>query len=93
MSFNQESAVERAKQDLAHRLGITETEIEVDSVDEKEFSDMCLGVPVEDEMCAQMIASGWQISLKANGLNYDYRADKYQVRLRDFNGKSYVVTS
>lgn len=93
MSFNRESAVERAKQDLAHRLGITETEIEVGSVNEKDFSDMCLEIPVDDEMCAQMIASGWQINLKANGLDYDYRADKYQIRLRDFNGKSYVIES
>lgn len=93
MSFSQESAVERAKQDLAHRLGITETEIEVDSVNEEEFPDMCLGVPVEDEMCSQMISSGWQIDLKANGLDYNYRADKYQIRLHDFNGKNYVIES
>jgi hypothetical protein len=93
VSFNQESATERAKQDLAHRLGVTETEIEVDSVNSEEFPDMCLGIPVDDEMCAQMIASGWQINLKANGLDYNYRADKYQIRLRDFDGKNYVIES
>lgn len=93
MSFNQESAVERAKQDLAHRLGITDTEIQVDSVNEEEFPDMCLGIPVGDEMCAQMMSSGWRINLKANGLGYDYRADKYQIRLRDFDGKNYVIES
>lgn len=93
MSFNQETATERAKQDLAHRLGITETEIRVDSVSEKEFSDMSLGAPEEDEMSAQMISNGWQISLKANGLDYDYRADKYQIRLHDFDGKNYVIES
>lgn len=91
MSFSQETAVERAKQDLAHRLGIMEGEIEVDSIKEKEFSDMSLGAPVEDEMAAQMIANGWEISLKANALTYDYRADKYQIRLHDYEGKNYLI--
>lgn len=93
MSFSQEVAVERAKQDLAHRLGITETEIEVNSVNGKEFPDMCLGVPIGDEMCAQMIAGGWVIILKSNGLDYEYRADKYQIRLRDFEGENYIIES
>lgn len=93
MSFNQQTAVERAKQDLAHRLGVTESEIVVDSVHDKEFSDMSLGAPAEDEMSAQMISNGWQINLKANGIDYDYRADKYQIRLHDFDGKNYVIES
>lgn len=93
MTFNQESAVERAKQDLAHRLGVTESDIVVNSVHEKEFSDMSLGAPAADEMAAQMISNGWQINLKVNGLDYDYRADKYQLRLHDFDGKNYVIES
>jgi hypothetical protein len=93
VSFNKDSATERAKQDLAQRLGITEAEIEVDSVSEKEFSDMSLGAPAEDEMSAQMISNGWQINLKADGSTYDYRADKYQIRLHDFDGKNYVIES
>lgn len=93
MSFSKDSAVQRAKKDLAHRLGISENDIETVSVNEKEFSDMSLGAPVEDEMSAQMIASGWQINLSAEGKKYDYRADKYQVRLHGYKGTNYVVES
>lgn len=93
MSFNRESAVGRAKKDLAGRLGVPESDIKEVSVSEKDFPDMSLGAPVDDEMSAQMISSGWQIALAAAGKNYEYRADKYQLRLRDFNGSNYVVES
>ncbi len=93
MRFNQESAVKKAKTDLAKRLGVEENEIETVSVSEKDFPDMSLGAPVADEMSAQMISSGWQINLKADGKNYEYRADKYQLRLVGFNGTNYIIES
>ncbi len=93
MSFNKDSAVQRAKKDLANRLSISEKDIETASVNEKEFPDMSLGAPVGDEMSAQMIASGWQINLLADGKKYDYRADKYQLRLHGYKGTNYVVES
>jgi len=92
MSFSKESAVERAKQDLAQRLGVSESEIEA-SASEADFPDMSLGTPVGDEMSAQMISSGWRIDLSANGESYEYRADKYQIRLRGFNGTNYIIES
>ena len=93
MSFSQESAVKRAKQDLAHRLSVAESEIQTTAVSEKDFPNAALGVPVKDEMAMQMISSGWQIDLKADGKSYEYRAHKYQIRLRDFKGKNYIIES
>lgn len=91
MNFNQKSAVERAKHDLAGRIDVSESEIETVSVSETEFPDASLGAPVDDEMSAQMISSGWQITLRAKGKTYDYRADKYQLRLSDYDGKNHVI--
>ena len=93
MSFNKDSAVERAKADLAERLNVSADEIKEVSVSERDFPDMSLGAPVEDEMSAQMISSGWQINLEAGSEKYDYRADKYQLRLCEFRGTNYVVES
>ena len=93
MSFNQQSAVQRAKQDLAQRLSVSEDSIQTDSVSEQDFPNAALGAPVDDEMSAQMISSGWKIDLSAGGKNYEYRADKYQVRLRGFNGTNYIIES
>jgi hypothetical protein len=90
MGFSRESAVERAKRDLAVRVGVEESSI-TDDVSERDFPDMALGAAEAGEMAAQMISSGWQIELHAAGRNYEYRADKYQLRLYNFDGRNYVV--
>jgi hypothetical protein len=93
MSFSKETAVEHAKRDLAQRLDIDENEIKEVGVTEREFPDMSLGAATPGEMSAQMISSGWQIDLAANDERYEYRADKYQLRLHNFNGANYVIES
>lgn len=91
MGFTQESAVERAKQDLAKRLNLSENDISEGSVSKVDFPDMSLGAPAGGEISAQMISTGWKIDLNANGQTYEYRADKYQLRLKDFDGANHVV--
>jgi hypothetical protein len=91
MKFTKESAVERAKQDLAERLGVDAREISPTRVVEREFSDMSLGAAAGGEMAAQMIVTGWQIVLGADGKDYEYRADKHQLRLHNFKGSNYVI--
>lgn len=91
MSFTRESAVERAKNDLAARLGIEAGGVTLNGVTDREFPDACLGAPVSGEMAAMMISSGWQIDLGANGKKFEYRGDKYQLRLVDFAGANHVI--
>ncbi len=93
MKFSKDSAVESAKTDLAKRLKIKQSEIKTGSVNETEFPDMSLGAPETNEMSAQMISSGWRINLKVKGKDYEYRADKYQLRLCGFGGTNYVIES
>ena len=93
MSFTRESAAELAKTDLAKRLKIDAGGVEVVDINDQDFPDMSLGAAVDGEMSAQMIASGWQINLSADGENYEYRADKYQLRLVGFKGENYVIQS
>jgi hypothetical protein len=91
MGFTKDSAVEKAKSDLARRLNVPESEIELSSVKDKEFPDMSLGSPESGEMSAQMISSGWEITLGAQDKTYDYRADKYQLRLHNFKGSNHII--
>ena len=93
MSFSKESAIATSKTDLAKRLGIDESQISEVYAADKDFPNASLGAPVGDEMSAQMISSGWQITLGADGKNYEYRADKYQIRLVNFNGANVIVRS
>ncbi|MFN0141701.1 MAG: hypothetical protein ACKVQW_16635 [Pyrinomonadaceae bacterium] len=91
MRFTKESSVEHAKRDLAKRLRVDNNDIAEKGVVDQEFADMSLGAPVKDEMAAQMIADGWQIKLEAGGKLYEYRGDKYQLRLHNFKGENYVI--
>ncbi len=91
MAMSKDDAVAKAKSDLAKRLGIKETEVTQDSVEDADFPDAALGAPVGDEMSAQMITSGWRIRLTAQGKSYEYRASKREVRLSNFKGKNYRV--
>lgn len=93
MKFTRESAVEHAKTDLAKRLHIEKDKVTEHGVSDTEFRDMSLGSAAKDEMAAQMISYGWTIELAANGRKYEYRADKYQLRLHNFNGENYVIAS
>ena len=93
MGFTKEKAVETATKDLAKRLDLSVEDIDLRSVSERDFPDMALGAPADGEMAAQMISSGWQIDLKADGKKYEYRADKYQIRLHNFNGTNFVIVS
>lgn len=93
MGLTKEKVVEMAREDLAKRLGLSVEEVDLTSVSERDFPDMSLGAPVDGEMSAQMISSGWEINLKADGRKYEYRADKYQLRLHNFNGANIVIVS
>lgn len=90
MSLSKEDAVEKARKDLAQRLNVDAGTIK-ETVEDDDFPDMALGAAEDDEMSGQMITSGWRIRLNANGKNYEYRADKNQVRLYKYKGKNYRI--
>lgn len=91
MAFTKEAAAEAAKRDLARRLGVDEKAVNEIAIADKDFPDMSLGATVDGEMAAQMISSGWQIELGVEGETYEYRADKYQLRLVGFEGRNHVI--
>jgi hypothetical protein len=91
MGFTKESAVDAAKNDLARRLKLSPDDIKVSGTSDADFPDMSLGAAEKGEMSAQMISSGWKINLDADGKNYEYRGDKYQLRLKDFEGNNHKV--
>lgn len=91
MSFSKGSAVDIAKHDLATRLKISPDDVGLSSAEDFEFPNSALGTPIDGEMASMMISEGWKIVLNAEGNSYDYRADQYQLRLHNFNGKNYVI--
>ena len=89
--MTKEEATEKARRDLAQRLGVDESQVAEKSVSESDFPDMALGAGGPGEMSGQMITRGWKIQLKAAGQSYEYRADKNQLRLFGFKGKNYKI--
>jgi len=92
MAASKEEAVRRARADLAKRLGVSESEIKEESIEQAEFPDMALGAPAKGEMSGQMLTSGWRIRLKADdGRDYEYRANENQLRLYNYKGTNYRI--
>jgi hypothetical protein len=91
MAISKEEAVQKARRDLATRLGVSDKEIGGESVEDAEFPDTALGASTKDEMSGQMITPGWRIRLQANGHDFEYRANKNQVRLYNYKGSNYRV--
>jgi hypothetical protein len=91
MAISKDEAIEKARKDLAQRLNIDGRDVSEESVQDDDFPDMALGAAEEDEMSGQMISSGWRIRLSAKGQSYEYRADKNQVRLYQYQGKNYRI--
>ena len=89
MAHNKEDAIATARKDLARRLGVSDAEIQEESVENSDFPDMALGAATSGEMSGQMITPGWRIRLQAKNQSFEYRANKQQVRLYNYNGKNY----
>lgn len=91
MATTKTDAVENARNDLAKRLKIDAADVKEHSVEDADFPDMALGAAEDGEMSGQMISRGWRIKLEAQGQNYEYRADKNQLRAFNFRGKNYRI--
>jgi hypothetical protein len=89
--MTKEEATEKARNDLANRLGIAASDVTEQAITDTDFPDMALGAAPAGEMSGQMITRGWKIQLQAGGHSYEYRADKTQLRLYQFKGKNYKV--
>lgn len=70
--------VAAAKAALAARLGLSEAEITVQSVEPVEWPDTSLGCPQPGMMYAQMITPGYRVLLEADGKTYEYHTDGVQ---------------
>jgi hypothetical protein len=70
-----EAQIDAAKQDLAQRLGIDASAIEVVEVDAVTWPDTSLGCPKPGMMYPQVLVEGVLVQLRANGQIYRYHGD------------------
>jgi hypothetical protein len=70
-----EKAVAAAKADLVGRLGVTEEDIVVKSVEAIQWRDTSLGCPQLGMIYAQVITPGFRVVLEVEGQAYEYHTD------------------
>jgi len=57
---------------LAFNLELKESDISVVGISEVEFADACLGVAMQNVMCAQVVTPGKIVVLEVDGVQYEY---------------------
>ncbi|PKO04549.1 MAG: hypothetical protein CVU41_16600 [Chloroflexi bacterium HGW-Chloroflexi-3] len=73
--------VEVAIQYLAKQLDIPTNKIHVQSNEQIDWPDSCLGVVSEDIVCVPVLTPGFLIQLEAMGVVFEFHADIYGSRL------------
>jgi len=63
-------------------LGVPVESIQLESIEQMEWPDGCLGLPAQDEVCTQAITPGWLLVFSADGQEYRFRADQTGTVIR-----------
>jgi len=77
-----ESAAAVARKDLATKLGVEERSIVIMQIEEKTWSDGCLGLGGGAELCTMALVDGFRVEMEAMGKTYVYRTDKTGASIR-----------
>jgi len=81
-SASPDAAEDAVRAQLSSNLGIEEKGISVVSNDRVEFPDSCMGVAMQNVMCAQVITPGRIIVLESNGVQYEYHTNEDGSRIQ-----------
>lgn len=77
-----EPAAAAARRDLATKLGVDESSIVIMLIEEKTWSDGCLGLGGPAESCLAALVDGFRVEMEAKGKTYVYRTDKTGGNIR-----------
>ena len=83
-------AVMQAQMQIAQALGVSPLDVAIESFEQAEFSNACLGWAEAGEMCAEVITPGWRVTANVSGQTYEIRAsaDGQTVRWQAVGGAS-----
>lgn len=77
------AAVAAVRARMSEELGVSQGLVIIMTAFEKDWSDSCLGLSGIDEICAQVITPGYEVTAQAEGVERTYRtnSDGSQIRL------------
>ena len=67
---------------VSEMLGVPVESIQLESIEQMEWPDGCLGLGGPDESCIQAVTPGWLLVFSADGQEYRFRADQTGTVLR-----------
>ncbi len=67
---------------VSEALGVSVDQIQIETVEQKDWPDSCLGLGGPEESCAQVITPGWLVVYSINGTEYRYRVDDTGTNIR-----------
>ena len=67
---------------VSQTLGVSLESIKITQVEQKDWPNACLGLPQQNEVCAEVITPGWLLTFNINGQEYKYRVDKTGTVIR-----------
>jgi hypothetical protein len=67
---------------ISQNLAVAVEKIQITKVESKDWPNSCLGLPQGDEVCTEVITSGWLLTFNINGQEYKYRVDKTGTVIR-----------
>ncbi len=67
---------------LAERLDVNPGDVEVTEFAPTSWSDACLGLPDEGEMCDQVVTPGWRIMMRIGGEEFEIHSDQIGDHIR-----------
>lgn len=68
-------AVEAARIALAQQLGVSADQVLIESYEQMDWSDACLGLGAANESCAAVITPGFKVRMQVGDKPYIYRTD------------------
>lgn len=77
-----EPAAAVARADLAAKLGVSEKSIVIMLIENKTWSDGCLGLGGPAESCLAALVEGFRVEMEAKGKTYVYRTDATGASVR-----------
>ncbi|HEX2996315.1 MAG TPA: hypothetical protein VHP14_15930 [Anaerolineales bacterium] len=67
---------------ISETLGTPVENIQLEDVEKIDWPDACLGLPQDDEACAQVVTPGWSLKFNIGGQEYKYRVDETGTVIR-----------
>lgn len=67
---------------ISATMGVTVGSIQIKQVEKKDWPNSCLGLPKDNESCAEVITPGWLLTFDVNGHEYKYRVDQTGTVIR-----------